>query len=251
MLEGDFGQSVPPKVFVRLAATSRTAGCRFSSTSLAPNKRNARMNANRQTLFVVDEDPDTRTNLAEMATSMGWDCQPFTCAEEFLERFDPALSGCVVTDLRLRGMDGLGLQERLASLSKAPPVIFFTTHGSIPVVVQAMRKGALAVLEKPCAAEELASVLRLAGDINPSLPPARPTRADLRSRFTSLTLREREAMAGIVAGAPNKAIARQLGVSQRTANRIRATVFKKMAVKSAVDLARVVGDSQEERLAAG
>jgi FixJ family two-component response regulator len=173
---------------------------------------------------------------------MGWDCRAFASAEEFLERFDPARPGCVVTGLRLPGMDGLQLQEHLARLSSAPPVILVSAYGSIPIAVRAMRNGALSVLEKPCDADELASAVRLAGGINSTTSPAaRSDRAGVKLRFDSLHWREREAMARIIDGVPNKTIACQLGVSPRTANRIRAAVFKKMGATSAVDLARMVG----------
>jgi FixJ family two-component response regulator len=198
------------------------------------------------TLFVVDDDPEVRASMAALGTSMGWDCQAFSSAEEFLEHFDPARPGCVVTDLRLEGMDGLQLQEHLANLSGAPPVILISAYGSIPIAVRAMRNGALTVLEKPCDADELAGAIRLAGSIHPSTSGASPNRAGLQFRFDSLDSRERETMVWIIDGVPTKTIARQLDVSPRTANRIRAAVFKKMGVESAVDLARMVGGLQND-----
>ena len=128
------------------------------------------------TLFVVDDDPEVRASAAALAVSMSWDCQVYSSAEEFLERFDPSRPGCVVTALRLAGMDGLDLQQHLAKLGKAPPVILISAYGSIPIAVQAMRNGALAVLEKPCDADELASAIRLAGGIKPIAPAARRSR---------------------------------------------------------------------------
>ena len=192
------------------------------------------------TLFVVDDDPDARASMAALAASMGWTCQGFASAEAFLERFDPARPGCLVTDLRLGGMDGLQLQAQLANLGGAPPVILISAYGSIPIAVRAMRQGAVTVLEKPCDADELLSAIRRAAALIPRTPLARPNRAGIRLRFDSLHLREQAAMARIIDGVPNKAIAHQLGVSHRTINRIRAAIFKKMGVTSAVDLARMV-----------
>ena len=209
-------------------------------------ERNGLMGRTDPTLFVVDDDPEVRASMAALATSMGWDCQAFSSAEEFLERFDPARPGCVVTDLRLGGMDGLQLQEHLGNLSSALPVILVSAYGSIPIAVRAMRNGALTVLEKPCNADELASAIHLAVNVTLNTPAARPNRAGLQLRFDSLHLREREAMARIIDGVPNKTIARHLGVSHRTANRIRAAIFKKMGVASAVDLARMVGGLQND-----
>jgi FixJ family two-component response regulator len=200
------------------------------------------------TLFVVDDDPEVRASMAALAASMGWASQVFPSAEGFLERFDPARPGCVVTDLRLGGMDGLQLQGHLAMLSNAPPVILISAYGSIPIAVRAMRNGALTVLEKPCDADELISAIRLAVGIKATTTAARSNRAGLQFRFDSLHGREREAMARIVDGVPNKTIARQLGVSHRTANRIRAAVFKKMEVTSAVDLARIVGEFDDPHI---
>ena len=205
------------------------------------------MNHTGPTLFIVDDDPEVRASMLALATSMGWACQAFPSAEEFLECFDPARPGCVVTDLRLAGMDGLQLQAHLANLGNAPPVILITAYGSIPIAVRAMRKGAVTVLEKPCDADELAAGIRLAVGTGPSTPAARPNRAGLRVRFDSLHPREREMMARIVDGVPNKTIARLLDVSHRTANRIRAAVFKKMGVTSAVDLAKIVGEFDDPR----
>jgi FixJ family two-component response regulator len=211
-----------------------------SRSRLSRIERDGLMDQVDLTLFIIDDDPEVRASMAALATSMGWGCQAFSSAEEFLECFDPARPGCVVTDLRLGGMDGLELQGHLANLSGAPPVILISAYGSIPIAVRAMRNGALTVLEKPCDADELASAIRLAVGIKPSPPAARSNRAGLRFRFDSLHSRERDAMARIIDGVPNKTIARQLGVSHRTANRIRAAVFKKMGVTSAVDLARIV-----------
>ena len=214
-------------------------------------ERDGLMDQTDLTLFVVDDDPEVRASMAALAISMGWDCQVFSSAEEFLERFDPARPGCLVTDIRLGGMDGVQLQEHLANLSSAPPVILVSAYGSIPIAVRAMRNGALTVLEKPCNADELASAIHLAVGIKPNTPAARPKRAGLQLRFDSLHVREREALAWIIEGVPNKTIARQLGVSPRTANRIRAAVFKKMGVTSAVDLARMVGSLQNDVAAEG
>ncbi|MHB8972987.1 MAG: response regulator transcription factor [Pirellulaceae bacterium] len=111
-------------------------------------------------LYVVDDDPEIRASMSALATSMGWHCQAFSSAEEFLEHFDPVRPCCVVTDIRLGGMNGLQLQEHLANLSNPPPVILISAYGSIPLAVQAMRNGALTVLEKPCDADELIIAIR-------------------------------------------------------------------------------------------
>lgn len=196
------------------------------------------------TMFVVDDEAGARESLAALATSMGVPCEAFPSAEECLQRLDPTRRGCLVIDLRLPGMDGLGLQERLPALGVAMPVIVVSAYADVRTTVRAMRNGALTVLEKPCQTDELADAVREALDAQGrAVTPDRRT-AESRARFSALDERERTVMGMILEGVPNKTIARRLHVSHRTVDRIRAAVFEKMGVGSAVELAKMAEDRE-------
>ncbi len=197
------------------------------------------MDQSHRTLLVVDDDPAVRASIAALAFSMGLDCEAFASAEDLLDHFDPPRAMCAVIGLRIGGMDGLQLQEHLARLDDTLPVILVTAYGSVAVAVRAMLSGAVTVLEKPCDTNELADAIHIAGQIHRRTRAARQRRASLQAHFGSLDPRERTVMARVVAGSPNKVIARELGLSQRTLNRVRAAVFKKMGAQHAVDLTQM------------
>jgi two-component system response regulator FixJ len=190
------------------------------------------------TLVVVDDDPEVQASIATLAFSMGLDCETFASVEDFLDHFEPLRTICVVADVRIGGMAGLQLQEHLARLDDTLPVILVTAYGSVAVAVRAMLNGALTVLEKPCDTAELANAIHRAIQIHQRMQAAHHRRAELQAHFGSLDPRERTVMARVVAGSPNKVIAHELGLSPRTVNRVRASVFKKMGAAHAVDLAQ-------------
>jgi two-component system, LuxR family, response regulator FixJ len=194
------------------------------------------------TLFVVDDVPTSRTSVANVASAAGVSCETFASAEEFLEGFDPSCLGCAVIDLHLAGINGLQLQQRLATIAGTLPVIFVSACASVREVVTAMQNGAITVLEKPCCAEELTSAIREALAIGREAHAARLKQEDLQKRFNQLSPRECQVLELIVAGEPNKTIARRLSVSQRTVDRVRADIFVKLGVESAVEAARTLAD---------
>jgi FixJ family two-component response regulator len=200
------------------------------------------MNTDNKTLFVVDDDPDACRSAAALASSMGIDCQAFSSAESFLESHDPSRPGCVLIDLRLGGMSGFDLQEQLAARGSTLPVIVISAYADVPATVRLMRKGALTVLEKPYQADELAEAIRLAFEVDDRGRETRARHRQAQRCIGKLSPRERDAMELIVAGKPNRWIARHLGVSPRTVDRLRAAVFRKMEVETAVELARIVGE---------
>ena len=202
------------------------------------------MSADKTTLFVVDDDPDACRSAAALASSMGLACETYSSAESFLESFQSSRPGCVLIDLRLNGMSGFDLQEELVARGSELPVIVISAYADVPATVRLMRNGALTVLEKPYRADELAEAIRVAIEMDCQQRAARAERRRLQERIDALPPRERQTMDLIVAGKPNKAIARQLDVSHRTVDRLRAAVLRKMGIDTAVELARIVGELQ-------
>jgi two-component system, LuxR family, response regulator FixJ len=191
------------------------------------------------TVFVVDDEAVARDSVAALVSSMNLGCRSFSSAEQFLDNYDPFHPGCVVIDMHLDGMNGLQLQERLAGQECSIPVVFMGAYLNVPIAVRAMQNGAITVLEKPLVANQLADAIQKAVDISREELETRNRRTNLRNRYNSLNKREQEVVALIINGMPNKTIARDLDISQRTVARIRSDVFKKMGADSAVDLAQM------------
>ncbi len=116
------------------------------------------------TLFVVDDDPKARKAVSALASSMKMKCQTFASAEEFLERYDPAMTGCALLDFRLGGMDGLQLQDRLRTLGSGLCVVLISAYANAPLATGAIKNGAVAVIEKPYKNDDLADAVRTAMD---------------------------------------------------------------------------------------
>ena len=124
------------------------------------------MKTSQGTLFVVDDDPKSRKAVAALASSMKIKCEPFASAEEFLDRYDPSLTGCALVDFRLGGMDGLQLQERLRAMGSPLSVVLISAYADVPLAVRAMRNGAVAVIEKPYKNDDLADAVRRALELS-------------------------------------------------------------------------------------
>ncbi len=201
-------------------------------------------NGSQETLFVVDDEPDARRGVAALASSMGLRCETFESGENLLAHFSPTAAGCVLIDLRLNGMSGLELQQQLAARGSTLPMILISAYADVRTTVRAMKSGAFAVIEKPYQADELADAIQAAIEADRRGREIQAKRADVRRRIAGLSARERRTMELIMAGKPNKAIARELDLSQRTVDRVRAVVLEKMGVDSAVQLTRVVTDAR-------
>lgn len=193
------------------------------------------------TLFVVEDDPLARDSVSALAASMGIRSDAYVSAEEFMEHCDLCRPGCLLVDLRLPGMDGIELQERLGAMGSQLPVVFSSAYLDVPTVVRAMQNGAVTVLEKPHRDGKLADAIRRALDVNRQQREAGSRLANLRLRIDMLNPKERQVMDLILADKPNRAIARRLSLAQRTIDRIRAALFEKMGVHSAVELAHEIG----------
>jgi FixJ family two-component response regulator len=188
---------------------------------------------------IVDDDASFLVAVARLLKAAGYEVQTFSSAAEFLANVGDA-AGCVIVDLRMPGMDGLGLQEALARGPNLLPVIFLTGEGDIPTTVKAMREGAEDFLTKRGPKEDLfAAVGRaLARDAR-----QREERAHLRSlqaRIDTLTARERDVLRHVVAGRLNKQIAADLGIGERTVKLHRTAITTKLKVRSVAELTRLV-----------
>ncbi len=193
-------------------------------------------------VFVVDDDEAVRSALKLLLKSVGLTATALPTAQQFLDTYDPLQPGCLVLDVRMPGMSGLELQQQLNLRGAVIPVIFITGHGDVPMAVEAMQQGAFDFLQKPFRDQDLIDRIQKA------LAKDKQNRAELgersrnRERFESLTPREREVLALVASGKPNKVMAGDLGLSQRTVEIHRARVMEKMGVSSLAQLVRIVMD---------
>ena len=187
---------------------------------------------------LVDDDPAVREAISFLLETVGIECRCFESADAFLAGHDPNATACIVLDIRMPGMSGLELQEELERRQWGAPIIFITGHGEIAMAVRAMRNGAFDFIQKPFKDQELLD------SINSALVIARSQRqslrdvVELREAFETLSPREREVMALVTEGKPNKVIAYDLGVSQRTVEIHRARVMQKMGARNLAELVR-------------
>jgi FixJ family two-component response regulator len=205
------------------------------------------------TVHVVDDDPQVAKALARLLREHGYRTAVFDSAEAFLAQCDASVPGCLVLDVHLPGLDGLALQRRLAEGGPAWPIVFLTGHGDIPMSVQAVKAGAVDFLTKPVAAEALLAAVRAGVAQDARSREAQAAGAALRRRHASLTAREREVLAGLVAGRLNKQIAADLGIVEATVKFHRARIMERMQARTVAELMHVVariGLAPDERPAA-
>src|SRR2546422_5674376 len=191
-------------------------------------------------VFVVDDDAAVRDGLRRLLSSVGLRVEVFPSAQAFLHARRPDAPGCLVLDVRLPGLSGLDLQRDLADPDAALPIIFLTGHGDIPMSVRAMKAGAVEFLTKPFREQDLLDAIRSAIERDRAARQERQELTELRGRYASLTPRERDVLAGIVAGLLNKQIAGELGTSEVTVKEQRGHVMRKMQAGSVADLVRLV-----------
>jgi two-component system response regulator FixJ len=191
-------------------------------------------------VYVIDDDAAMRDSLDFLLGSAGLSVRLFDSAQIFLNDLPNLAFGCVVTDIRMPGMDGMELLRRLNSSSSARrlPVIVMTGHGDIPLAVEAMKLGALDFLEKPFEDERLIGMIETALSQSESGPKSEAAAGEMATRVASLTQRERQVMQGLVTGQSNKVIAREYDISPRTVEVYRANVMTKMQAGSLSELVR-------------
>jgi two-component system, LuxR family, response regulator FixJ len=192
-----------------------------------------------RTVFVVDDDEQSRASVCALAESMGLPCRALASAEEFLEEYQEGRRGCIVTDLRLKGLSGLELQETIAQRRWPLPMVMVTGYPRTATTVRAVKNGAIAVLEKPYHEDELWEAIRVAMAEEPKWHAQYQRRRELSARMDQLTADERRVMEMLVEGRPNKNIAQDLGVSLRTIENRRHAVFTKMQAGSIAELVRM------------
>lgn len=190
-------------------------------------------------VFVVDDDPSMRRSLDSLLRSVGHDVRLFSSAPEFLQASRPDVPGCLVLDVRLPGMSGLAFQQELAKAGISLPIIFITGHGDVPMSVRAMKAGAAEFLTKPFDDQVLLDAVHAALERDRARRREEAGNVALRSRYESLTERERQVMGHVVAGRPNKRIAQELGLSVVTVKVHRGHVMQKMEARSVAELVRM------------
>ena len=190
------------------------------------------------TVFVVDDDPNVREALALVMKSVGLAVESYVSAEDFLRAYDPRRPGCLVLDVRMPGMGGLALQELIAARRIDLPIIFITGHADVRMSVRAMKGQAFEFLEKPFSDQELLDRIHEALDLVVRTRRDRDVTTGIAARIASLTSRERAVLERITEGKPNKVIAGELDVSEKTVESHRARVMKKMGVRSLAGLIR-------------
>ena len=191
-------------------------------------------------VFVVDDDPSVRSAMKRLIEFVGLQVQLFASAQEFLASKLPNVPSCLVLDIRLPGISGLTLQHQLAKANIQTPIIFISAHGDIPMTVRAMKAGAVEFLTKPFRDQDLLDAIHLALEKDRVRRQQEAGLVVLRKRFELLTPREREVVAMVVSGMPNKQIAAQIGTSENTVKVHRSRAMEKMQANSLADLVRMI-----------
>lgn len=190
-------------------------------------------------VVVIDDDAPTRETLSSLIRSVGLRVELFGSAQEFLKSDRRDAPGCLVLDIRLRGIGGLDLQGRLAAANIRIPIVFITGHGDIQMSVRAMKAGAIEFLTKPFRDQDLLDAIYVGLEKDRERRQREAEVAILRERFESLTPGERKVLHLVVSGRLNKQIAAEIGTSEATVKVHRSQLMKKMGAASTADLFRM------------
>jgi FixJ family two-component response regulator len=192
-------------------------------------------------IFVVDDDPSMRATLSDVMRSVGLAVQAFGSAQDFLRSQLPDAPGCLVLDVRLPGQSGLDFQRTLAELGIGVPVVIISGHGDVAMSVRAMKAGAVDFLAKPFRDQDLLDAVYVGVERDRARRKQAVHTADLQERYRALTERERDVMALVVLGRPNKQIGGELGLAEVTVKAHRRQIMQKMGAKSLPELVRIAG----------
>ena len=226
----------------RHPVTARRFGSNFRCgrrTSSAPRPPWRSRRRRRGSVSVIDDEPSMRRALHRQLQGAGYRVETFASAQSYLEQPPPTGVACIVSDVRMPGLSGLDLQASLSRAKRELPIVFVSGHGDIHTTVQAMKAGAVSFLPKPFTKGELLAAVADAMVKSRAIETAREENAELRSRYKSLTAREREVFALVVEGLLNKIIADRLGAAETTIKIHRGRVMDKMGATSLPDLVRM------------
>jgi FixJ family two-component response regulator len=201
-------------------------------------------------VFVVDSDPAVRESLELLVRAAGWRAETFASAQQFLARPRSVVPSCLILDVKLPDLNGLELQERIASERTDMPIIFLTGSADIAMTVRAMKRGALEFLTKPFDAEALLIGIQQALKRSEAALGRENQLHALRTGYGLLTQREREVMTLVVSGLPNKQVGGELGISEITVKAHRGNVMRKMKANSFANLVNMAARLRVTRLTA-
>lgn len=196
-------------------------------------------NGDQPIVFIVDDDASMRRALTNLFESVGLKVETFGSAPQLLQAKPPQVPSCLVLDIRLPGASGLDLQSDLAKANIQTPIIFITGHADVPMTVRAMKGGAIDFLTKPVRDQDILDAVQAAIERDRKRRDLNKTVSNVRSRFDSLSSRERDVLALVTSGLMNKQVAAQLGLAEITVKIYRGQIMRKMGAKSLADLVRM------------
>ncbi len=194
---------------------------------------------NHEIVHIIDDDPAIRETLQLLLSAEGFDAKSYASALDFMAAMSPNETGCIVTDVRMPGMTGVELLNEVNERGLTLPFIMISGHADVPLAVHAMKLGAVDLLEKPFCPEALIAAVRKALKSCKDQQANQLETQDILTRFATLSAREREVLAKLVEGQPNKVIAYELGISHRTVEVHRANVMRKTQAGSLSELVRM------------
>ncbi|GAB3257059.1 response regulator transcription factor [Chitinimonas naiadis] len=195
---------------------------------------------NTKPVYLIDDDAAVRDSLALLMLAHGYTVRAFESGKDFLDALEPNSEGVAILDVRMPGLSGLDVFDRLRQDDSELIVIFLSGHGDIPMAVQAVKQGAFDFLEKPCSEQQLLDKINDALEVATGRNASRGNLQEAEKRLATLSPREREVMERVLAGKLNKQVADELNIAIRTVEVHRANVFAKMGVRSALDLAQLL-----------
>lgn len=191
------------------------------------------------TVYIIDDDPEIRQAASLLLQTVEIPYRLFASAKEFLDEYDLDWPGCILLDVRMPGIGGLELQDRLLEMGSTLPIIFVSGHGDVPMAVQAMHKHAFSFLQKPFREQDLLDNVVEALRVDERRRVESAERQEIRQLLAGLTRRERQVYEFIVAGMANKQVAEKLGLSNRTVEIHRSRIMKKLKASSLAELVRI------------
>lgn len=197
-------------------------------------------------VFVIDDDASMRRALSYLLQSAGYKVETHSSAEEFLRREHYDGVGCIILDVRMPGLSGMDLQEKLMGSDYTMPIIFLTGHGKLSMGVEAMKKGAIDFLTKPCDDEQLLGAVHSAIEKDKQARGSYKEKQEIRGRIELLTPRENEILRYVISGMLNKQIALKLGIAEQTVKIHRGRIMEKLCAESVADLVRLAGKAGVE-----